>query len=66
MRYINPENPHDHVRVMPGDPDSPHRAQQTPYVKRMKDGSAYDAGGGTVDPRSAEAHIPLWNFRFKE
>lgn len=41
MRYINPENPHDHVRVMPGEPNSPHPAQQRPYVKRMKDGLAY-------------------------
>ena len=66
VRYINPANPHDLVRVMPGDPHSPHPAQQRPYVKRMKDGSAYDAAGRTVDPRSAEAHIPLPDFRFKE
>jgi hypothetical protein len=31
-----------------------------------KDGSAYDAAGRKVDPRSAEAHIPLRDFRFKE
>jgi hypothetical protein len=65
-RFINPENPHDQVRVMPGEPNSPHPAQQTPYVKRMKDGSAYDAAGRKVDSRSAEAHIPLRDFRFKE
>jgi hypothetical protein len=66
MRYINPENPHDHVRIMPGEPNSPHPAQQTPYVKRMRDGLAYDAAGRRVDPKSAEAHIPLRAFRFKE
>jgi hypothetical protein len=66
MRYINPENPHDQVRVMPAQPNSPHPAQQTPYVKRMKDGLALDAAGRTVDPRSAEAHIPLRDFTFKE
>jgi hypothetical protein len=66
MRYINPENPHDQVRIMPGEPNSPHPAQQTPYVKRMKDGSAYDAAGRRVDPRSPAAHIPLREFRFKE
>ena len=48
------------------EPNSPHPAQQTPYVKRMKDGLAYDAAGRKVDPRSAEAHIPLRDFRFKE
>jgi hypothetical protein len=31
----------------------------------MKDGLAYDAAGRGVDPRSAEAHIPLREFRFK-
>ena len=66
MRYINPEK-----RPRPGarhvrEPNSPHQAQQTPYVKRMKDGLAYDAAGRKVDPRSAEAHIPLRGFRFKE
>ena len=66
IRYINPANPHDQVRVMPGDPNSPHPVQQTPYVKRMKDGAAYDAAGQVVDARSAEAHIPLRGFRFKE
>jgi hypothetical protein len=66
IRYINPGNRHDLVRVMPGDPTSPHPAQQRPYGKRMKDGSAYDAAGRRVDPRSAKAHIPLRDFRFKE
>jgi hypothetical protein len=66
MSYINPANPHDQVRVMPGEPYSPNAAQQTPYAKRMKDGFAYDAAGRTVDSRSAEAHIPLRDFRFKE
>jgi hypothetical protein len=32
----------------------------------MKDGSAYDAAGRKVHPRSAEAHIPLRDFSFKE
>jgi hypothetical protein len=66
MRYVNPANPHDQVRVMPGEPNSPHPAQQRPYVKRMKDGAAYDAAGQVVDPRSAKAHIPLQDFRFRE
>jgi hypothetical protein len=65
-RYVNPKNPHDQVRLMPGEPNSPHPAQQQPYVKRMKDGLAYDAAGRVVDPRSAEARIPLRDFRFRE
>jgi hypothetical protein len=65
-RYINPANPHDQVRVMPGDPNRPHPAQQGPYVKRTKDGLTYDAEGRTVDPRSPKAHIPLRDFRVRE
>lgn len=30
--YINPNNEHDRVRVMPGNPDSPYPNQQRPYV----------------------------------
>jgi hypothetical protein len=65
-KYLNPANPHDHARIMPGDPKSPHPAQRAPYVKRMRDGIAYDVSGRPVDPRSAEAHIPLREFRFKD
>jgi hypothetical protein len=66
MRYVNPDNPHDQVRIMPAQPKSPYPAQQTPYVKRVKDGLAYNAAGHKVDSRSPEAHIPLREFRFKE
>ncbi len=31
----------------------------------MKNGSACEANGRAVDPRSAEAHIPLPDFRFR-
>jgi hypothetical protein len=32
----------------------------------MQDGVAYDAAGRVVDPRSAEAHIPVQDFKFRE
>lgn len=64
--YVNPANPHDLVRVMPGNPNSPNPAQRSPYVKRMKDGTAYDVRGRPVDARSPEAHIPVDDFRFGE
>lgn len=65
-KYTNPDNPHDHVRDMPGDPNSPWPAQRRPYVKRMKDGRAYDAKGMPVNPKSPEAHIPRERFKFAE
>ena len=64
-KYTNPNNPHDSVRDMPGNPDSPNPAQQDPYVVRMKDGSAIDANGNPVSPKSPEAHIPREDFKFK-
>ena len=64
IKYTNPNNPHDSVRVMPGNPNSPNPLQQFPYVKRMKDGKALDKFGNPVDASSAEAHIPLNEFQF--
>jgi hypothetical protein len=65
-RFTNPRDPHDHVRVMPGNPDSPNPAQRAPYAKRMKNGVAYDARHRPVDRRSPAAHVPLQDFRFRE
>jgi hypothetical protein len=64
MQYINPDNEHDRVRIMPGNPDSPNPAQQEPYVKRQIDGIFYDKDGNVVPGDSAEAHIPLTHFKF--
>jgi hypothetical protein len=64
VQYINPENSHDRVRVMPGNPASPNLAQQVPYVKRMKDGTALDRFGNPVPSNSVKAHIPLTDFIF--
>lgn len=58
-QYVNPNNPHDRVRVMPGNPNSPNPAQQGSYVKRQIDGKFYDAQGRVVSGDSPEAHIPL-------
>ena len=63
-QYINPNNPHDRVRVMPGNPHSPNPAQQVPYVKRQIDGKFFDASGRQVPGDSPSAHIPLDQFKF--
>jgi hypothetical protein len=65
-KYVNPDKPHDTVRIMPGKPNIPHAAQRRPYVKRMKEGRALDVVGKAVYPRSREAHIPLDEFEFRE
>ena len=65
MQFINPENMHDRVRVMPGNPESPNAAQRVDYVKRQIDGICYDAQGNEVSSDSPESHIPATQFSFR-
>ena len=62
--YVNPNNPHDRVRVMPGKPHSPNPAQRKPYVIRTLNGKALDANGKPVPTDSPAAHIPFDKFKF--
>ena len=64
-RFINPNNKHDSVRVMIGNPKSSNPAQRNHYVKRLKDGKHFDKDGNPASGSSPEAHIPLREFRFK-
>lgn len=61
-KYAAPDNPHHSVRVMPGNPKSPHPNSRQPYVRHMKDGKALDARGKVVDVNTPEAHISLDQF----
>jgi len=67
--HQNPNNPHDRVREMPGDPASPNPSQQEPYTKRQKDGKFYDKDGKQIPGKDAgrtpEAHIPSEDFEFR-
>ncbi|MFT4257446.1 MAG: RHS repeat-associated core domain-containing protein, partial [Pseudoxanthomonas sp.] len=62
--FRNPENKHDQVRSMPGNPNSSNPAQQNPYVTRQVDGKNYDVNGQEVSGKSPEAHIPKEDFKF--
>jgi RHS repeat-associated protein len=64
--YVNPENPHDRVRDMPGNPNSPNPAQQQPYVKWQKNGQPLDKNGAPVDKDDPASHIPRKDFKFKD
>jgi len=66
MRYVDPSNEHNLVRVMPGNPNSPNPSQQAPYVIRLKNGKASDQFGSFVTPDAPEAHIPLEKFIFND
>ena len=66
--YLNPDNPNDRIRVMPGDPNALHPTQRVPYVIDQNRG--YRDVNGNVIPganpsRTAAAHIPYNRFRFR-
>lgn len=61
-RFVDPANPHNSVRVMPGDPKSPFPNSQRPYVRHLKDGQSLDVNGNVVPKNTPEAHIPLEDF----
>lgn len=57
--YVNPKNPGDRIRIMPGNPASPFPAQRRPYWKDQRNGKCYDVKGGEVPCGSEAAHIPM-------
>ncbi|MFH0899593.1 MAG: hypothetical protein V2A73_03065, partial [Pseudomonadota bacterium] len=61
-RFVDPANPHNSVRVMPGDHQSPFPNSQRPYVRHLKDGQSLDVNGNVVPKNTPEAHIPLEDF----
>lgn len=61
-RFVDPSNPHNSVRVMPGNPNSPFPNSQRPYVRHIRDGNSLDIEGKVVSKTSPDAHIPLEEF----
>ncbi len=57
--YIDPNNKHNKVRVMPGNPDSSNPAQQIPYVVDQRSGTGRDADGNPVSLRGTN-HDAVW------
>ena len=63
-KFVDPSNPHNHVRVMAGNPSSPYPNSRRPYVRLQLHGQAIDNAGNAVSRTSADAHIPLEDFIF--
>ena len=63
-KYIDPGNPHNWVRVMPGNVRGKYTNSRVPYVRWQKDGRALDVHGNPVPRRSKASHIPVEDFRF--
>jgi hypothetical protein len=64
-KYTDPANPHNNVRDMPGNPNSPNPAQQNPYVKENVSGQPIDAAGRPVSGKSPESHIPRDQYQYR-
>ncbi|QCE32869.1 DUF1073 domain-containing protein [Acetobacteraceae bacterium] len=64
MRYYNPKNEHDHVRIMEGEPNCTLPFRQKPYVKYSKQGTYVDKNGNPVHSGSPDAHIPYKEFKY--
>ncbi|MCX5742960.1 MAG: hypothetical protein NT062_10740, partial [Proteobacteria bacterium] len=64
-RFVDPKNPHNSVRVMPGDPESAFPNSQVPYVRHLNNGQSLDVDGKVVSKYTPDAHIPLKDFKLK-
>jgi|GEM_PF-2224196 len=65
VRYYDPSNPGNAVRVMQGSPTSPYPNSQVPYVRWQRNGAPLDVNGNVLSMANVpEAHIPLQDFTF--
>jgi RHS repeat-associated protein len=66
VRYIDPKDPGNSVRVMPGNPNSPWPHSQQPYVRWNRNGCPLDVNGNPLPTdKMPAAHIPLADFQYK-
>ena len=64
IKYVDPNNEHNYVRISRGNPDSSNLGQQQDYVRWQKNGQSLDKNGRVVPSDSLESHIPLKDFKF--
>jgi len=65
VEFTDSENPHNKIRVMPGNPDSRWESQREPYVKDQRHGQPRNVHGDPVENKSRESHIPARDFRYR-
>jgi len=59
VKYSDPQNPGNQVRVEQGNPNSQYPNSQGPYVRDLRNGQYRDTKGKTVPREAPEGHIPL-------
>ena len=58
VKWVDPNNPHNSVRLEPAKPGSSNPGQQVDYMVVRKDGHTVDLNGNEVPTESLESHIP--------
>ena len=66
IKYIDPKNRGNDVRIQRGNPTSQYPKQRGDYVKWKKNGQYLDKRGKPVPGDSPEAHIPVDEFKFNQ
>jgi RHS repeat-associated protein len=69
-QWVNPDNPNDRVRSMPGNPNSPHPKSREPYVRDVKNGNQWrDVTGNRIEGskgrNSPDTHIPTKDYVYR-
>jgi hypothetical protein len=64
VRYRDPRNLHNEVRIQRGEPDVSNPLQQRDYVKWKRNGQWMDKDGNIVSGESPASHIPIEDFNF--
>jgi len=65
VRYRDPNNKHNEVRVQRGEPNSSQPGQRQDYVTWKRNGQWLDKNGNRVPRQSLESHIPIDEFKFR-
>jgi hypothetical protein len=71
VRYTNPRNRNEEIRIMQGDPNSPFPNSQAPYARQRNAAGIYLRQDGTPSPLprgglfDPDAHIPLNQFKVR-
>lgn len=53
------------IRIAQGTPGHPHANSRNPYVIQQRNGQRLDASGNVVSKNTADAHIPLKDYKFR-
>lgn len=66
VKYVDPKNNGNDVRISRGDPKSTNAGQQRDNIKWKKNGQWLDKNGNPVVRNSEESHIRLEDFKFNK